>query len=316
MDDILYRAAAYLLLIALGVLLKRVGFFGENDFRTLAKVLLNITLPCAIIYNFSAISFDASLLIITVLSLLCGVFMILIALLQNRLFGHRHQLPFDILNLSGYNIGNFCLPFAQSFLAPLSILAISLFDTGNSFYCNGGAKAVAEVFKNNLNQTENKTSLRQQLSTSLHTIGKVLARSTPFLTYLIMLLVLILSIPVPRILVSVAQIGSNANAFVAMLMIGVGFKLKIKKEGMTHIIRILLTRYAVTLSLAMISYFFLPFALEVRQALVLAFLSPIASACPAYTEALGEDFELASTINSISMLISIALITSSLLLIL
>ena len=43
-----------------------------------------------------------------------------------------------------------------------------------------------------------------------------------------------------------------------------------------------------------------------------AFLSPIASACPAYTDALGEDYELSSTINSISMLISIGLITAAL----
>ena len=52
MNDILYRAAAYLLIIALGVFLKKVGFFHEQDFRTLAKILLNITLPCAIIYSY------------------------------------------------------------------------------------------------------------------------------------------------------------------------------------------------------------------------------------------------------------------------
>lgn len=79
-----------------------------------------------------------------------------------------------------------------------------------------------------------------------------------------------------------------------------------------HVIRILLTRYAVTISFAAIAFFCLPFPLQIRQALVLAFLSPIASACPAYTDALGEDYELSSTINSISMLISIGLITAAL----
>ena len=57
MNDILYRAAAYLLIIALGVFLKKVGFFHEQDFRTLAKILLNITLPCAIIYSFSKVDY-------------------------------------------------------------------------------------------------------------------------------------------------------------------------------------------------------------------------------------------------------------------
>ena len=73
MNDILYRAAAYLLIIALGVFLKKVGFFHEQDFRTLAKILLNITLPCAIIYSFSKVDFQISLLTVTVLSLFVGI---------------------------------------------------------------------------------------------------------------------------------------------------------------------------------------------------------------------------------------------------
>ena len=219
MNDILYRAAAYLLIIALGVFLKKVGFFHEQDFRTLAKILLNITLPCAIIYSFSKVDFQISLLTVTGLSLFVGILMMFIAFFTSRMTGKKGNIPFDILNLSGYNIGNFCLPFAQSFLEPLSLLGITLFDI---------------------------------------------------------------------------------------------FKLNIKKDGISHVIRILFTRYAVTISFAAIAFFCLPFPLQIRQALVLAFLSPIASACPAYTDALGEDYELSSTINSISMLISIGLITAAL----
>ena len=281
MNDILYRAAAYLLIIALGVFLKKVGFFHEQDFRTLAKILLNITLPCAIIYSFSKVDFQISLLTVTGLSLFVGILMMFIAFFTSRMTGKKENIPFDILNLSGYNIGNFCLPFAQSFLEPLSLLGITLFDMGNAFY-------------------------------SLKTMGRALSRSTPFLVYFGMLIVLILGIPIPRLVLSVTQIGSNANAFTAMLMIGVGFKLNIKKDGISHVIRILFTRYAVTISFAAIAFFYLPFPLQIRQALVLAFLSPIASACPAYTDALGEDYELSSTINSISMLISIGLITAAL----
>ena len=314
MNEILYRAAAYLLIIALGVFLKKVGFFHEQDFKALAKILLNITLPCAIIYSFSQVEFQVSLLTVTGLSLFVGIFIILIAYFTSRMSGTKENIPFDILNLSGYNIGNFCLPFAQSFLEPLSLLGITLFDMGNAFYCNGGAKAVAEVFKNSIYKTPGtEIDTKTQLKNSLKTIGRALSRSTPFLVYFAMLIILVLGIPIPKIVLSVTQIGSNANAFTAMLMIGVGFKLNIKKDGISHVIRILITRYAVTISFAAIAFFLLPFPLQIRQALVLAFLSPIASACPAYTDALGEDYELSSTINSISMLISIVLITCALL---
>ena len=256
MNDILYRAAAYLLIIALGVFLKKVGFFHEQDFRTLAKILLNITLPCAIIYSFSKVDFQISLLTVTVLSLFVGILMMFIAFFTSRMTGKKENIPFNILNLSGYNIGNFCLPFAQSFLEPLSLLGITLFDMGNAFYCNGGAKAVAEVFKNSIHRMPGtETDTKTQLKNSLKTMGRALSRSTPFLVYFGMLIVLILGIPIPRLVLSVTQIGSNANAFTAMLMIGVGFKLNIKKDGISHVIRILFTRYAVTISFAAIAFF-------------------------------------------------------------
>lgn len=317
MEEILYKAASYLLLIALGVLLKRVGYFKENDFRTLAKVLLNVTLPCAIIYNFSNIAFEVSLLSVTVFSLFCGVLAVVLVVALDKAFGLKRFLPFDIINLSGYNIGNFCLPFAQSFLPPLGVLGISLFDAGNALFCNGGAKAIATVYKHHLNDDgAEKESIFKQLLGSLQMILSVLSRSVPFLSYVIMVVLSVIGISLPKIVVSVASIGSAANPFVAMLMIGVGFKLKIKKDGMAHIVRIIITRYIFTIALAAIIFRVLPYALEIRQALVLALLSPIASAAPAYTESMEEDFELSSTINSISMLISIALITLSLLVLL
>ena len=89
MNDILYRAAAYLLIIALGVFLKKVGFFYEQDFRTLAKILLNITLPCAIIYSFSKVDFQISLLTVTGLSLFVGILMMFIAFFTSRITGKR-----------------------------------------------------------------------------------------------------------------------------------------------------------------------------------------------------------------------------------
>ena len=54
---------------------------------------------------------------------------------------------FHMLNLSGYNIGTFVIPFAQSFLGPMGVIAASLFDTGNSAICLGGAYSLASMVK-------------------------------------------------------------------------------------------------------------------------------------------------------------------------
>ena len=57
----------------------------------------------------------------------------------------------------------------------------------------------------------------------------------------------------------------------------------------------------------LVTYFVLPFDLEVRQAMVLMYFSPIGSAIPAFTGRLGGDVGLSSAINSISVVCSIAL---------
>ena len=75
--------------------------------------------------QFSKVDFQISLLTVTGLSLFVGILMMFIAFFTSRMTGKKENIPFDILNLSGYNIGNFCLPFAQSFLEPLSLLGIT-----------------------------------------------------------------------------------------------------------------------------------------------------------------------------------------------
>ena len=52
-----------------------------------------------------------------------------------------------MLNSCGYNIGNFTLPFIQSFLGPVGVITTSLFDTGNACICLGDAYSVASMVK-------------------------------------------------------------------------------------------------------------------------------------------------------------------------
>jgi hypothetical protein len=52
-------------------------------------------------------------------------------------------------------------------------------------------------------------------------------------------------------------------------------------------------------------WYLLPFALEVRQALVLLAFSPIAAAVPPFTAELKADVGLSSAINSVAILVGI-----------
>lgn len=296
MLDILMRAGSFVAIIALGHLLKRIGFFKESDFTLLSRIALRVTLPCAIILSFAGKQIDPALYALPFLGLACGLCYITAGYLMNRR-GKREQQAFEMLNLSGYNIGTFVIPFAQSFIGTMGVVTASIFDIGNAIICLGGAYSLADMVK-----AGNGFSARR--------IVQAMLRSVPFMTYMIMLAMNLIHLPVPEFVLSVATIGSNANAFMAMLMIGVGFKLSANRAQLSTLARLLAVRYALAAAFASAMYFLTPFALEVRQVLVILAFSPIGSAVPGFTEELKGDVGLSSALNSLSIVISIAIIVS------
>ena len=303
MYDILTRAGCLVAIILMGYLLRRVGFFKKEDFHILSRIVIRITLTAAIITNFAGKELELSLLVLILIGFAFGVILIAIACLLNRSRGSRDR-AFAVLNSSGVNIGNFVLPFAQGFLGPAGVVAVSLFDVGNSLICLGGSYSVASMI-----QEERKGFSPLPM---LRAMGK----SIPLLTYITMSALAFLHIGLPGPVVELAGIIGNANAFMAMLMLGVGFNISGNRSQTMDILRILLPRYAVGIALAALCYFLLPLPLVYRQGLIIPFLGPIASAAPAFTAELKGDYGLASAINSISILISVVLIIAALLLVL
>ena len=294
MLQILTRAGSFIAIIVLGYVLKRIGVFKEEDFGVLSKICIRITLPAAIITSFAGKEIDAGLLVLLFLGIGCGVLYILLGFLVNRK-SSKEQRAFEILNLPGYNIGCFTMPFAQSFLGPMGVIATSLFDSGNAFICLGGAFGVA-------------SSVKDGRGFDFKRIIKALSRSVPFVTYLLMVAMNLLRLPVPGMVIECASIIGGANSFMAMFMIGVGFKLTLGDKSQTgQILKLLGIRYGVGTILALIFYFVLPFDIQVRQALVILAFSPIGSAVPPFTAELGGDVGLSSAINSMAIVISICI---------
>lgn len=297
------KAASFVAIIIMGNVLRRKGFFREEDFYVLSKIVLKITLPAAIISNFSGIVLQPSMLVMSLLGFGGGALLVLLAFLVCA-GKSRDEKAFHVLNLTGYNIGNFTMPFAQSFLGPLGVVATSIFDSGNAFICLGGTFSLAVMIK------EGRGGIRPG------PIIKTLLHSVPFDAYVLMIILSLLHIPLPAAVTSFTGIIAGANGFMAMLMIGVGFKLSGGREQTGRIVKILGIRYSVSVALAAAFYLLLPFGAEYRQALAILALSPIASAAPAFTGNIGGDVGLSSVVNSLSIVISIVLITGTLLLVL
>lgn len=291
MLDILIKAGCYIAIIILGYVLRKKNYLPKETFGILAKISLNIALPAAIIANTSGKSIHFGLLTIALLSVGGGLIKMLVIILLNRK-NSKESRAFKVLNVAGYNIGNFAMPFTQSFLGPVGILTCSLFDIGNAFIALGGGYGIASTVKDGK-------------GFSLLKILKAPLKSVPFLVYVMMAVLNLCSLTLPKPVISLAEIIGSANAFLAMLMIGVGFKLSGDRSQIRKVLGVLGVRYSVAAVLAVIFYFCLPFQLEVRQTLVLLAFSPVASAVPAYTDKLGGDAGLSSAINSISIICSI-----------
>lgn len=292
MQEILTKAGCFIAIILMGYLLRKKGFFKEGDFQILSRIVLKITLPAAIVASFAGKEIDASMLSISALGLGFGlVYMTVMYVLNCR--SSRERQAFEVLNCSGYNIGNFTLPFVQSFLGPVGVITTSLFDTGNAFICLGLSYSAASAIKGGEGGFSVKNMVRSLL------------KSLPFDCYIIMTVLSMTRISLPSPVRSFAATIGNANVFMAMLMIGVGFKLSGDRKQLGTIVRILSVRYGLAIAASLLCYFLLPFPLEVRQALSILVFSPIGSAAPAFTADLKGDVGLASAVNSISIICSI-----------
>ena len=112
--DYIFKPMSYVLVILLGYLLKRAGFFGQDDHRMMSRIMVNITLPCTIVQAFDGFERDAGMFVIVGIGLLCAFVPILLMYLttggvEKRLRAYR------MLNIGGYNIGCFSLPLVQAF---------------------------------------------------------------------------------------------------------------------------------------------------------------------------------------------------------
>ncbi|SCP99436.1 AEC family transporter [Anaerobium acetethylicum] len=303
MSSILTRAMLFIMIIVIGYGLKKIGVFKKEDFGVVSKIVLNLTLPCAIIVNFSNLVFEKSLISMIGIGFACTVILAIAGYFLAAGSGNGEK-SFNMINLAGYNIGCFTIPFAQAFLGPAGIVAICLFDSGNSIMSAGGTYAATSLVNKEHNADKIKTGA----------ILKKLISSPPLMCYLVMLMLALSDQKLPAPILDLAGIIGGANAFLAMFMIGIGFKLDLNRTQMVKSAQIIITRYVITVIFAVVLYHALPFDIEIRKAVVLAVFSPIAAVSTAYTEKSGGDTGLSSTINSLCILISLFFVSAILVL--
>ncbi|MDO5547492.1 MAG: hypothetical protein Q4F79_03305 [Eubacteriales bacterium] len=294
MTTVLFKAFAFLLMIALGFFFKARGILKPDDSQTLMKIIINITLPMAMIAGFQSFSLDLSLAFAIALGF--GFNLVLIAaswIVSLRKEGHIRALY--LLHVPTYNIGNFVLPFIQGFFPSSAVLCLSMFDAGNNPIGAGIAYSIAGTACGG----SNRLSLRDILRKLFH--------SPPFLAYFCMMVLYIPGVRLPDAFFDLCNMIGQGNCFLAMFTLGLIFELHLPQGEAGTVFRILALRYGLCLLCSAAVFFLTPFSLLIRQTLVLCLLGPTTTLSVAYGLSLGCRHSLIAALSSLSMLISFVL---------
>ncbi len=297
---VLSKAIAFVLIILIGYICKRRGVFAPTDYQLVSKIVLNITLPCAVISSFAHFQLDLSLLAAVALGLSGNCVMLFVALMLTR----RETLAakiFYIFSLAGYNIGCFTLPFAQAFLTPFAVVALCMFDVGNSIMCTGMTYALTASCIGYADGHKDRFSMKS--------IAEKLLHSAPFVVYISMLILSLVGVQFPKSVYTFTDIVGAANPFLSMLMIGMMFEIKLDKQAMGYVKELFSVRYLTSLACAGVFIYFAPFKQEVNYVIALAFMAPCTIIGPIFVEKLGGNVQLASLFNSMTIITSVILFT-------
>lgn len=299
MEQVLTKALAFVIIIAFGYLLKQRGFFKPDDYKLIAKIVLNITLPCAVITSFAAFKMEYTLFVLTLIGFLGNLLMIVWGFMLTRYQTNAAKI-FYVFNLAGYNIGCFTLPFAQSFLGPFAVVATCMFDVGNSIMCTGGTYALASGLVHTGEKYEPVT---------LRSVAAKLLSSVPFVVYVLMLVCALFEVHLPQSVYTLTGLIGSANTFLSMLMIGMMFEMTLDLKKLKQVREVVLYRYVFGVALAWVCFYHAPLNAEVKEVLTLVFLAPSTAIAPIFIARMGGNVELAGFANSVTIVISIILMT-------
>ncbi|WJQ86036.1 transporter [Streptococcus parasuis] len=253
---------------------------------------MNVTLPASLFIASSTAQVSLSLYLPFLLGILCNLLLNLVGYWEAKHSGH--QASVGLMQLSGYNIGTFTLPFVQAFFPASSLLSVIVFDAGNAIMVLGGNYSIAtgiDVEKEGMSVTS---------------FLKNISRSIPLMVYLVSLLLASSSIQLPQEILSTLTIASNANPFLAMLMLGILLDLKLNWKEIGRLSYLLFLRVGANILMGALIYFLFPIEQSMKIMLLVCLASPISVMSPIYALKLGSRSAEPANVNSLSILVSLA----------
>lgn len=291
MFDVLIKSLTFVLIIVIAYSLKKAKVLKKEDANVLATIIMNITLPCALLTSANGIELDVTILILIAVGIITNVVMIFIGYIASMKENNKMKGAY-MINTSGYNIGNFVLPFVQSFFPGMGVVYLCSFDIGNALMGLGITYAAADHVASGENHFDIKELLKKLFS------------SIPFDVYVLIFILAIFKLQIPTPILTIASTIGAGNSFLAMLMIGLMLEIQVSSSEAKNVFKILVLRVIGTIVVSVLT-FFLPLPLLAKQILIMAYCAPLSTVSAVFTKRIGYQGDMSATANSLSILLSI-----------
>lgn len=295
MVDVLIKALGFIIVIIIGYLLKHYKILKKEDGYTLATIIMNVTLPCALFSNANGIIVNNAMIILIILGVILNLLLVFVGYVVSVGKPASTRAAY-MINCSGYNIGNFVLPFVQTFFPGMGVAYLCMFDVGNALMGLGGTFAIAS----SVVDSDQKLNVKKVL--------KKLFSSIPFDVYIIIFFLALFKIKIPESVLSITNFIGAGNAFLAMLMIGLLLEIKISRDDFKDLINVLSYRLLGNLILMILCFVFLPLPLLARKILVISLAAPLSTVSAVFTRQCKYEGDLSAVANSLSILIGIVVL--------
>lgn len=291
MEDSFAKVMSLAAFIVLGHLLRRFNILKDQAFAAISALVMNVTLPCVILTNLNGVRIEGDMLLIAGLGLLTNIIFLVWGLFLSRNIADTQWRDFVRLNVGGYSVGPFAVPYVQSFFPTTGLMATCMFDVGNCVMAGGGHLC------GDCGHPAMKTTLLahgQAVVSKLDALG-------PLVTFAFVGLMSVLDMRLPDGVITSTAIGAHANTFLCMIMIGESISFSMGSGKMGKVLKLLASRWVVCILIALGVWHFLPFEEEIRMALTLTCLSPIPAMSLVFTAQLDGDIAMAANMSSLSV---------------
>lgn len=298
METIVVRVIGFIAIIALGFIARTAGLLKREDAHILSNIVMNVTLPCALVSGMNGAAVDATVLVAFAMGFAANLALIFTARLRARRQDAK-DAACEMLNTGGYNVGNFAIPFAASFFPASGLPFLCMFDAGNSIMCLGGTYSIV------------RGGMKSGRHVSARDFLRTLLSAVAFDTYMVLLALAFAGIVLPAPVVEVAGMIGGANSFLVMFMLGVLLDIHIDMTRLHAIARILTTRYGLSILFAVLVLVAAPLPLIGRQMVAVALCSPLSNMNAVFSAELGLDDKIPAAVATLSILISTALMSAA-----